>query len=139
MLPVAAMAAVTVAGAGLLARTGRPAPFQAGPCPPVTTPLRADIDGDGCASAVTWSGTVLEVEGRRYQMGQPGDHVLLGDWNCDGRDTPALYRVSGQVFVFDAWADDARAQVATSRAPHPAQARPEVRRGDYGCDRLAVP
>ena len=27
----------------------------------------------------------------RFAMGRPGDQLLLGDWDGDGRDTPALY------------------------------------------------
>jgi hypothetical protein len=43
--------------------------------------------------------------GATYQLGAPGDRLLLGDWNADGTDEPALYRPStGQVFRFDGWA-----------------------------------
>ncbi len=27
-----------------------------------------------------------------FLYGNPGDHPLMGDWNCDGVDTPGLYR-----------------------------------------------
>ena len=41
---------------------------------------------------------------RRYAIGAPGDVVALGDWNCDGIDTPGLFRPStGVISLFDAW------------------------------------
>ncbi len=36
-------------------------------------------------------------------FGDPGDTPLVGDWNCDGIDTPGVYRPArGQVFLRDA-------------------------------------
>lgn len=29
-----------------------------------------------------------------FFFGDPGDHPIMGDWNCDGIDTPGLYRQS---------------------------------------------
>lgn len=29
-----------------------------------------------------------------YYFGNPGDTPILGDWNCDGRETPGMYRPS---------------------------------------------
>lgn len=47
----------------------------------------------------------LTADGRRYRVGQPGDVVLVDDWDCDGLATPALLRPgTGEVFVFPAWA-----------------------------------
>jgi serine/threonine protein kinase len=113
----------------------RPSP-QA--CPPVVSPLKADLDGDGCPSAVAVRENTLEVEGERYQLGRPGDTVLIGDWDCDGRDTPALYRPGGEVFLFDAWAAEGEALPAASRGEHLKDGRPEVHHGENGCDRLVV-
>ena len=49
-------------------------------------------------------GSVLVEGGRRYRVGQDGDHLLVGDWSCDGRPTPAVFRPSThEVFVFDRW------------------------------------
>lgn len=66
-----------------------------------------DLDGDGCAEVVRWAPDQAEVrlpDGRRFAVGQPGDHLVLGDWTCDDRDRPGLYRPSsGQVFTFDRW------------------------------------
>ncbi len=134
---VAAVGAA-VAAAGVLSPargTSRPSILA---CPPDPAPLQADVDGDGCASGVRWSGNVLEVEGRRYQLGEPGDSVVLGDWDCDGRDTPALYRPTGAVFFFDGWAEDGTPRPAASRGEQLPQGEPEVRRGEDGCDRLVV-
>jgi hypothetical protein len=37
-------------------------------------------------------------------MGDAGDRVVLGDWDCDGDDTPGLYRTAtGVVDYFDVW------------------------------------
>lgn len=66
----------------------------------------ADIDGRGCSVPAAWDGEVLEVaiDGELQRFDLPGDGqdtLLFGDFNCDGRETPALYRsTSGEVFVF---------------------------------------
>ncbi len=40
-----------------------------------------------------------------FILGEPGDEVVLGDWDADGLRTPALYRpAAGEVWTFDAWA-----------------------------------
>jgi len=80
------------------------------PRPPGTV-LVADIDGSGCGSYAVWADGVLTVPARSgraaatYQLGEPGDQVVLGDWDCDGRATPGLFRpASGDAYVFDGWA-----------------------------------
>jgi hypothetical protein len=51
-------------------------------------------------------GGVVELAGERWSVGQPGDIVTVGDWDCDGIATPAAYRpATGDVFVFGDWAD----------------------------------
>jgi hypothetical protein len=48
----------------------------------------------------------IRVDGdrQRIAIGGPGDQLVLGDWDCDGVDTPALYRTrTGDVQYFDAW------------------------------------
>jgi serine/threonine protein kinase len=136
------VAPVAIVGAVVLPLVGGPGDGSSRPrpssCPPVTADMTADHDGDGCPSAVTWSNNVVQIEGRRYQLGRPGDSLLLGDWDCDGRDTPALYRPGGTVFFFDAWPDEGGAVPAASQGAEVADGNPEVTRGNDGCDRLVV-
>jgi hypothetical protein len=74
----------------------------------VTLPA-ADVDGDGCAEPVHLDGERVTAGDTTYQVGQPGDVVALGDWDCDGQATAALIRpATGQVFVFDGWATPTR-------------------------------
>lgn len=76
-------------------------------CPTVTGPA-ADVDGDGCTEAVRIEGADVVTAGIHYGVGQRGDAVVVGDWDCDGRATPALLRPStGEVFVFPRWAERA--------------------------------
>lgn len=75
-------------------------------CAPVPPPA-ADIDGDGCPEPVHVDGRTVAAGDARWTLGEPGDLVAIGDWNCDGGATPALLRpVTGEVFVFPAWAPD---------------------------------
>lgn len=76
--------------------------------------------------------------GPAVPAGPEGDTVLVGDWDCDGRDTPALYRPGGQVFLFDAWAEEGEALPAASRGEHLKDGQPEVDHGEDGCDQLVV-
>jgi hypothetical protein len=49
---------------------------------------------------------VIDHGGRRYALGEPGDRAAVGDWRCDGAPTAILFRpATGEVFVFEAWAD----------------------------------
>jgi serine/threonine-protein kinase len=107
----------------------------------------ADVAGDGCRVPVTWSSGVLTVSlasGRapvRFALGQPGDELLLGDWDCRGGATPALYRpATGQVFYFAAWADLGRdLPPSLDDSTTTADGVPRVvRRDARGCDRVEV-
>ena len=69
-----------------------------------------DINGDGCDDHVrigiydSSGQPAIATDTRRWLIGQPGDLVAVGDWNCDGLATPALVRpVSGEAFVFVVW------------------------------------
>lgn len=74
--------------------------------------------GRAAAPAVVWSGNVADRGGVRFEMGAPGDQLLLGDWDANGTVTPALYRPgAGDVFLFDAWALSGR-DVIPSRVLH---------------------
>ena len=40
----------------------------------------------------------------RIGVGDPGDQLFLGDWDCDGDDTPGIYRrTDGRVEYFHVW------------------------------------
>jgi hypothetical protein len=128
------------------------APVAVALCDDVTRPevipgaevIPADLDGEGCDRFVVWDPPILELpEGRdgprRFQLGEPGDQLAMGDWDCDGRDTPALYRAStGEVFVFDAFADSGeRLEVTTTERIEP-DGELTVVEDAAGCDAVAV-
>lgn len=78
---------------------------------PATTPGAA-----AATSTVVASGTgppVVERDGAHYAVGEAGDQVEVGDWDCSGRPTVALLRPrTGEIFVFTAWAEPGRDLVA---------------------------
>lgn len=79
--------------------------------------VAGDPDGSGCRAygvyqlrSLTSGGQrmilTIDVAGERKHigLGAPGDQLVLGDWDCDGRDTPGLYRAAaGKVQYFDLW------------------------------------
>jgi hypothetical protein len=121
--------------------------------PPPTCPHRpapdivgevhlADVEGRGCRVPVVWDGHELHVpveDGTvaRYDLGAaPGDVLLLGDWSCDGHDSPALYRPDdGQLFVFEAFAEDTRARGEPTGVT---DGRPVVVTNADGCPRIRI-
>ena len=112
------------AGAG---EAGVPAPAVApAPCdadPPAAGPgqsVLADLDGDGCSQWLALHDGVLSSPAGRHAFGEPGDLLLAGDWDGDGRWTPGLHRPStGEVFLLDdpPGPTAVSAQVATSLRP----------------------
>lgn len=67
------------------------------PTPPPSTTLATTV-------STTIDPVVVVHEGRRFGLGADGDQVVLGDWNCDGVDTPALLEfATHQVAVFARW------------------------------------
>jgi len=106
-------------------------------CPTADGPV-ADLDGDGCAGAISVEGTVVTTDAGRFQVGEDGDEVVLGDWDCDGSSTPALLRPdTGDVFVFERWAsqEDEVSTTAVQQVDGATDLRVD-RTG--GCDRLVV-
>ncbi|HEU5152731.1 MAG TPA: serine/threonine-protein kinase [Iamia sp.] len=83
------------------------------PVPPGAEDLEGDLNGDGCPVQVVWDGQVMrfrleegDTRPRSFDFRQAGDRapgqLLLGDWDCDGADTPALYQPGdGVVAYFD--------------------------------------
>lgn len=123
-------------------------------CPEVARPdapdsarvLAADLDGDGCEAFVVWDGTIVEAHLQpgeppvAYELGEPGDQLLLGDWDCDGAATPGLYRpADGRVFLFDGWAEpgEERPSARTLRTDQTG-GRAVVTETDEGCDTVTV-
>jgi hypothetical protein len=71
----------------------------------------ADIAIDECVERIEWStaeavATVSGPDGdRRFAIGQPGDVLVVGDWDGDGHSSPGVYRpIDGTVHLFDSWA-----------------------------------
>jgi len=112
---------------------------------PDETVLVGDLDGSGCRSWVRWRGNVLDAAldpdapPRAYEVGVPGDALALGDWDCDGSETPGLYRPSsGEVFLFDDWAGpDDPLQSRPANTSGVRDGTPEVV-ADGACDRLEI-
>jgi hypothetical protein len=83
--------------------------------------------------AVVVDGTEVRNGDERWSIGEPGDLVAVGDWDCRGSSTPGVLRPSlGRVFVFSSWADGAEA-VAGPSAPADA-----VSFAAKGCGRAEV-
>jgi hypothetical protein len=114
--------------------------------PPGTEVYEGDVDGDGCASFVTRTGAIVVVpliDGeppRRYEIGLPGDLMVLGDWDCDGIDTPALYRpATGQLFKFFGWAEEDQPIITEPTGDERIGGRPQtVRDRTTGCDDVRI-
>lgn len=83
---------------------------------------------------------VLTMGGARYAVGASGDSVAAGDWACTGRRTLALLRSgTGELFVFDRWADPG--QNLPARPVGRVAGAMGIRAVDAdgnGCDRLEV-
>jgi eukaryotic-like serine/threonine-protein kinase len=149
------------AGGGAGERAETDCPAVASPVPgPGGQVVEGDVGGDGCRVAGVYQpgelpgggGTAmvltirLDGTDKRISLGRPGDQLVLGDWNCDGVDTPGLYTAAtGEVRYFDVWptveqqsyqptsSDDAEPEGTASLAPG------EESGGDRnGCDRVAV-
>jgi hypothetical protein len=114
---------------------------------PTTVPTSPSVPCAASASAapapagcgpITIDGSTVTVGDRRYEVGQPGDLVVAGDWDCDGLPTPALLRPSsGEVFVFPAWASDGDIVVQpVARVIDGEALMTDI--GDSGCPTLVV-
>ncbi len=122
--------------------------------------LEADFNGDGCPLPVVWDGEVMQVRlsaldeaPRRFdfkRLIEPGvgggdldeaAQLLIGDWDCDGADSPALYLPNGgRVYYFASIPVGVSDQLATEReepAVDDGLAR-VVEGGDDDCDEVSV-
>ena len=82
--------------------------------------------------------TMVRAGGATFEVGRPGDRVVVGDWSCTGAPQPAVLRPStGEVFVFPGWAGD---HVVTVTATTTVAGGRDlvVEHGDTGCPRLVV-
>lgn len=120
-------------------------------CPATAAPaadaIVGDPDGDGCDTVGSYDGEVLEIvveagdaAPRRYAVGRAGDVLVLGDWDCDGRDTPGLYRPStGAIVYYDAWGGPATPAAPSAYGGGPTNGTAAVARGTGdSCDELVV-
>jgi eukaryotic-like serine/threonine-protein kinase len=107
--------------------------------------LLADVAGRGCS--VPLDLTTEDVDGRpmviltlpasagevagRYAVAAAGEIVLLGDWDCNGTDTPAVVRpATGEVFTYAGFG-----AVAAEPQPDRIDGAPQVM-ADGTCDRV---
>jgi hypothetical protein len=97
-----------------------------------------DVELEVIATAAPVEGSVVVADGRRYRVGEPGDHLLVDDWWCDGEPTPAVLRPStDEVFVFERWtADEPLAIPPTTTVPGATTLVSQ--RAPDGCPRLAA-
>ena len=101
-------------------------------------PAALDEVADTHRTAAPVEGSVLVADGRRFRVGEDGDHLLLGDWSCEGELTPAAFRPSThEVFVFDRWTVDEALEVqAAATVPDSVEMVSSI--GEDGCPTLAV-
>ena len=108
---VLAVAAVVVGWSWLRPVDG-PAPVDDGSAASLSSVVTSTTAAVVDAPARVWPvdpveviGTEVRSGGQRWAVGDAGDLVAVGDWDCDGTSTPAVLRPSeGTVFVFDEWA-----------------------------------
>jgi hypothetical protein len=110
---------------------------QAG-CPVAAAPA-ADVDGDGCPEALVVEGGSVRAGAAGWTLGQPGDLIAVGDWECDGRAAPALLRpATGDVFVFPGWAAEGEPVTVEARDRLPGAVAIRGEPTADGCDDLVV-
>jgi eukaryotic-like serine/threonine-protein kinase len=163
-IPVLAAVAAGAAGLLFLVRGPLSSDDEGGPdCPAddaATAPagrdaveVEGDPEGDGCRTvgvyrpeAVAGSERMvlsIRIDGdrQRIAIGEPDDQLVLGDWDCDGVDTPGLYRTgAGDVQYFDAWprVEQQRYQPDRTEPAGPGGSA-SLAEGDGGrCDRIEV-
>ena len=143
-LMLGVLGALLIVVAGLRMQAGDAEPMAerlTAPTPPSTSPEArpaTPTTTDQVRTAVPVAGSLLEVGGRRYRVGQEGDELLVEDWDCDGTPTPALLRpATGEVYVFHRWIE--RDQVAVKPVLQVSGAQALVSETTAsGCPSLAV-
>lgn len=104
-----------------------------------------DLEGIGCRSWVRSRSGILHValsgaKPLRLRLGRRGDQVLLGDWDCNGTVTAALYaRATGDLHEFDRWPEPGGTlRSTTTRATGIIGGTASVSVSDSGCDGVVV-
>jgi hypothetical protein len=93
---------------------------------------------DGCGPVSTPGGALTTATGR-YQVGAPGDVVVVGRWWCGATALPAVLRpATGQIWMWSAWPGPARPEPGRLAASVPAASSLQVQPEPSGCDRLDV-
>lgn len=77
--------------------------------PPSVSTASADPSSSRTSDRAAPTASVIDgvvmFDGRRYRVGDSGDLVAVGDWDCDGTSTVAIITSgSDAVQVFDEWA-----------------------------------
>lgn len=104
--------------------------------PAVSTTADAGVARVWPAEPIDVVGNVVRSGPHRWSVGEPGDLVTIGDWDCDGSPTPAVLRpTTGRLHVFDAWATEATALTA---APGPTVPPGATAVESSGCGRATV-
>jgi len=107
-------------------------------CPAMDAPA-ADVDGDGCREAVVVDGSTISAGSARWTLGEPGDLVAVGDWECDGQHAPALLRpATGDVFVFPGWAAEREPLTVEAHDRLPGAVGIRAKPAEGRCDELVV-
>ncbi|MEX1177438.1 MAG: serine/threonine-protein kinase [Nitriliruptor sp.] len=115
--------------------------------PDAGEPVPADTGGRGCTITLGWDADTqvltvprADAEPIRYQLGEPGDVLLVGDWDCDGGQSPGLYRpATGEAFTFDGFAGEGgELESRPARDTGVPDGDPVVTTGEDGCDRIDV-
>lgn len=92
----------------------------------------------GCVPILSPNGVLSNSVGR-YQVGAPGDVIVVGRWRCGSEAVPAVLRpATGQVWTFDSWPVRAGSIVGRLEAQVPGAWTLRVRPGPSGCDELEV-
>jgi hypothetical protein len=118
---------------------GAPTAPPTDPCPVSAAALAADVDGDGCPEDLRVEYGVLITPIGRYAVGEAGDVVLVGDWDCDGVATPAAFRPgTGSVFLFPTWADAGELRVQPTATVTGATTAEAVDLDGDGCAEVVV-
>jgi hypothetical protein len=93
--------------------------------------VRGDTTGSGCLSTGVYADGVLTIRTsatdarpRQFALGRSGDELALGDWDCDGVATPALFRPStNETFYFDSWTTETASRACACSCGNPVDDR----------------